>query len=66
MSIEELLKDNNDMLKQILQQLGNNNNNNEGLKSKQSYIDDLPDATMSATIIENENENSTNNQQGGL
>jgi hypothetical protein len=63
MSIEELLKDNNDMLKQILQQLGNNNN--EGLKSKQSYIDDLPDATMSATITESENENSTNNQQGG-
>ena len=65
MSIEELLKDNNDMLKQILQQLGNNNNNNEGLKSKQSYIDDLPDATMSATITESKNENSTNNQQGG-
>jgi hypothetical protein len=65
MSIEELLKDNNDMLKQILQQLGNNNNNNEGLKSKQSYIDDLPDATMSATISESETENSTNDQEGG-
>ena len=68
MSIEELLKDNNNMLKRMLQQLGGNNNNNtEGLKSGQSYIDDLPDATMSATITENENENenSTNNQEGG-
>ncbi len=61
MSIEELLKDNNNMLKQLLQQLGNN----EGLESKQSYINDLPDATMSATITESESENSTNNQEGG-
>ena len=65
MSIEELLKDNNDMLKQLLYQLGNNNNtnNNEGLKQKQSYIDNLPDATMSATITEDEDSN--NNQEGG-
>ena len=63
MSIEELLKDNNDMLKQILQQLGNNNG--KGLNSKQSYINDLPDATMSATITESDTENSTNNQEGG-
>lgn len=61
MSIEELLKDNNNMLKQLLQQLGNN----EGLESKQSYINDLPDATMSATITESDTENSTNNQEGG-
>jgi len=61
MSIEELLKDNNNMLKQLLQQLGNN----EGLNSKQSYINDLPDATMSATITESDTENSTNNQEGG-
>ena len=65
MSIEELLKDNNNMLKQILQQLGDNNNNNEGLKSGQSYIDDLPDATMTATILESEDENSTNDKKGG-
>jgi hypothetical protein len=72
MSIEELLKDNNNMLKQILQQLGdndnnnNNNNNNEGLKSGgQSYIDDLPDATMTATIQESEDENPTNDKKGG-
>jgi hypothetical protein len=68
MSIEELLKDNNNMLKQILQQLGDNdnNNNNEGLKSGgQSYIDDLPDATMTATIQESEDENPTNDKKGG-
>ena len=68
MSIEELLKDNNNMLKRMLQQLGgnNNNNNNEGLKSGgQSYIDDLPDATMTATIQESEDENPTNDKKGG-